>query len=194
MARSKTNVNVKDFQALFSENQDHLRPLLQRVVQEILENEMTGALGAEPGERVETRSGYRAGYYSRTLVTRVGKIELRIPRDRNGRFSTELFEKYQRSEKALVSALAEMYVNGVSTRKVKKITEELCGHEFSASTISNINKTLDHELTKFAKRPLDEPYPYLILDARYEKVRMVWWFHKQCLLLSALTGMGDVKF
>jgi putative transposase len=72
-------------------------------------------------------------------VTRIGKIELKVPRDREGMFSTELFERYERSEKALVSALAEMYVQGVSTRKVKAITEELCGHEFSAGTISNIN-------------------------------------------------------
>ena len=77
-----------------------------------------------------TRPGYRAGYYERGLITRVGKIELRVPQDRAGEFSTALFERYQRSEKALVSALAEMYVQGVSTRKVKAITEELCGHSF----------------------------------------------------------------
>jgi len=94
-----------------------------------------------------------------------------VPQDREGRFSTEIFERYQRSEKALVSALAEMYIQGVSTRKVKAITEELCGHSFSAQTISRINKTLDAELKRFAERRLDEEYPYLILDARYEKVR-----------------------
>src|SRR3546814_3595986 len=81
-----------------------------------------------------------SGHYPRTLVTRVGKLELRVPQDRAGRFSTELFERYQRSEQALVATLAEMYVQGVSTRKVKAITEELCGHAFSASTISAINK------------------------------------------------------
>lgn len=94
-----------------------------------------------------------------------------MPRDRNGEFSTALFERYARSEKALVAALAEMYVQGVSTRKVKAITEELCGHGFSASSISQINKSLDATLAKFAGRRLTEPYPYLILDARYEKVR-----------------------
>jgi putative transposase len=101
----------------------------------------------------------------------VGKLELRVPQDREGRFSTQLFERYQRSEKALVSALAEMYVQGVSTRKVKAITEELCGHTFSASAISEINKKLDEDLSQFASRRLEEDYPYLILDARYEKVR-----------------------
>jgi putative transposase len=104
-------------------------------------------------------------------VTRVGTLELRVPQDRQGRFSTEVFERYQRSEKALVSALAEMYVQGVSTRKVKAVTEALCGHSFSASTISRINKRLDRELSRFAHRPLEEAYPYLVLDARYERVR-----------------------
>ena len=127
--------------------------------------------GAEKGERTASRQGYRSGYYNRTLVTRVGKLELRVPQDRQGRFRTEIFERYQRSEKALVSALTEMYVQGVSTRKVKAITEELCGHEFSASTISRLNQRLDEELERFAKRQLPEAYPYLILDARYEKVR-----------------------
>ena len=132
---------------------------------------MTDALGAEKGERSPGRLGYRSGYYSRGLVTRVGKLELRIPQDRQGHFSTQIFERYQRSEKALVSALAEMYIQGVSTRKVKAITEELCGHAFSASAISAVNKTLDESLERFAKRPLEETYPYLVLDARYEKVR-----------------------
>jgi transposase-like protein len=101
----------------------------------------------------------------------VDKLELSIPQDRTGQFSTELFERYQRSERALVSALAEMYVQGVSTRKVKAITEELCGHSFSASSISTINKRLDQSLAQFATRPLSEAFPYLIVDARYERVR-----------------------
>jgi transposase-like protein len=141
------------------------------VLQEVLEAEMTEALGAAKGERTGTRLGYRSGYYGRTLITRVGKLELRVPQDRDGRFSTELFERYQRSERALVASLAEMYVQGVSTRKVKAVTEELCGHAFSASAISAINKRLDEGLAAFAGRRLEEPFAYLILDARYEKVR-----------------------
>lgn len=152
-------------------DRDLMKALMKEALQEVLEGEMTEFLGAAPGERTEGRSGYRAGYYSRGLVTRIGKLELRVPRDRNGEFSTVLFERYQRSEKALVAALAEMYVQGVSTRKVKAITEELCGHGFSASTISAINRGLDETLARFASRRLDEAYPYLILDARYEKVR-----------------------
>ena len=117
-------------------------------------------------------------------MTRVGKLELRVPQDRQGRFRTEVFERYQRSEKALVGALTEMYVQGVSTRKVKAITEELCGHEFSASTISRLNQNLDEELDKFAGRRLEEPYPYLILDARYEKVREEGVIHSQAVMIA----------
>jgi putative transposase len=151
--------------------ENFLRPLVEKIVQQILEAEMDETLGAEKSERTANRLGYRSGYYGRTLVTRVGKLELRVPQDRQGRFRTEVFERYQRSEKALVGALAEMYVQGVSTRKVKEVTEQLCGHEFSASTVSRINQQLDEDLNKFANRKLEEEYPYLILDARYEKVR-----------------------
>jgi hypothetical protein len=111
-------------------------------------------------------------------------LELRVPQDRHGRFSTELFERYQRSEKALVAALAEMYVQGVSTRKVKAIIEELCGHSFSASAISAINVKLDDSLADFARRRLDEACPYLILDARYERVREAGVIRSQTVLLA----------
>jgi transposase-like protein len=151
----------------------------------MLEGEMTEALGASKSERSDGRVGYRSGHYNRTLITRVGKLELRVPQDRDGRFSTELFERYQRSEQALVATLAEMYVQGVSTRKVKAITEELCGHSFSASTISAINKRLDESLTAFARRRLDEPFAYLIIDAKYEKVRQAGVV-RSCAVLVAL--------
>lgn len=171
MTTKKRTARGESVKELVSGDRDLMKSLMKEALQEVLEGEMTEFLGAAPSERVEGRSGYRAGYYTRGLVTRIGKLELRVPRDRGGEFSTALFERYARSEKALVAALAEMYVQGVSTRKVKAITEELCGHSFSASTISGINKGLDAALARFAGRRLDEPYPYLILDARYEKVR-----------------------
>ena len=114
----------------------------------------------------------------------MGTLELRVPQDRAGRFSTELFERYQRSEKALVGSLAEMYVQGVSTRKVKAVTEALCGHSFSASSISQINKGLDASLKAFAERRLGEAYPYLILDARYERVREGGVIASQAVLVA----------
>ncbi len=146
MTRGESTQARANLKALIAEDKNFLREIVREAMQQILEVEMTDALGAQPRERTEERLGYRAGHYPRTLITRVGKLELRVPRDRDGRFSTELFERYQRSEKALVSALAEMYVQGVSTRKVKAITEELCGHSFSASAISQINKGLDESL------------------------------------------------
>ena len=172
---------IKD---LLSQSPDGLREIVRAVMQEMLEAEMTDALQAEKGERTAARLGYRSGYYSRTLVTRVGKLELRVPQDRDGRFSTELFERYQRSEQALVVTLAEMYVQGVSTRKVKAITEELCGHSFSASAISAINQRLDDSLAQFASRRLEEAFPYLILDARYEKVREGGIVASQAVLIA----------
>src|SRR5438477_8673496 len=171
MTKRQGKSGTIDVKALLREDEEFLRALVRTALQEVLEAEMTEALGAEKGERAAGRQGYRSGYYGRTLITRVGKLELRVPQDRAGRFSTELFERYQRSEKALVGTLAEMYVQGVSTRKVKAVTEALCGHSFSASSISAINKSLDEGLKAFAERRLNESYPYLILDACYEKVR-----------------------
>lgn len=181
MKEHKTKLSLVE---LFTSEKDVLKDLMREALQTVLEGEMTEFLGAAPGERTEQRQGYRAGYYSRNLVTRIGKLELSVPRDRNGAFSTALFERYQRSEKALVSTLAEMYVQGVSTRKVKAITEELCGHSFSASTISQINKGLDESLARFASRALEEEYPYLILDARYEKVRVDSVIQSQAVLVA----------
>jgi len=175
------SATVKD---ILLQEPDGLRDVIRLVLQEVLEAEMDEALGASKSERTPERLGYRSGHYSRTLITRVGKLELRVPQDRQGRFSTELFERYQRSEQALVATLAEMYVQGVSTRKVKTITEELCGHSFSASAISAINKRLDESLAAFARRPLQEPFVYLILDARYEKVREAGVVASQAVLIA----------
>ena len=177
-----------DLKALVASDPDFVRSLMRSALQEVLEAEMSETLGAAKGDRTEARLGYRSGYYRRTLVTRVGKLELRVPQDRDGRFSTELFERYQRSERALVAALAEMYVQGVSTRKVKAITEELCGHSFSASSISAINKRLDAGLAQFAGRRLEEPYPYLILDARYERIREAGVIRSQAVLIAVAVG------
>ncbi len=112
-------------------------------MQEMLEAEMTDAVGAEKSERTAARLGYRSGYTPLSPASASSSCACR--RTARG-FSTELFERYQRSEQALVATLAEMYVQGVSTRKVKAITEELCGHAFSASAISAINKRLDETL------------------------------------------------
>jgi putative transposase len=113
----------------------------------------------------------QCGYYLRDLFTRVGRLTLRVPLDREGRFSTEIFERYQRSEKALVLALQESYLQGVSTRKVKKITEKLCGVRFSKDQVSSMAQELDEELGAWRSRALEMDYPYLVVDAHYEYVR-----------------------
>jgi putative transposase len=184
MTKRESKQKSKQIKALMSQDEDFLRPLVKVALQEVLEAEMTEVVGAAKGERSAQRLGYRSGYYSRRLVTRVGSLELRVPQDREGRFCTQVFERYQRSEKALVGALIEMYVQGVSTRKIKAISEELCGHEFSASTVSELNKKLDGELERFAGRKLEEEYPYVVLDARYEKVRQAGVVENRAVLVG----------
>lgn len=173
MAKKKDITIEEAIQVILKSGGDNpLRQMLEFMAQQTLEYEMTEHLGAEPYERTFKRRGMRNGYKPRTLITRVGGLHLMVPQDREGTFSTSLFERYQRSEKALVLSLMEMYIQGVSTRKVKKITEELCGCSFSSQLISKLAKDLDQELEAWRKRPLSGPYPYLIVDARYEKVRI----------------------
>ena len=145
--------------------------LLEPILNQMLQVEMTDHLGAESDERTDARRGYRNGSYERKLTTRVGTIELEVPRDREGTFQTRLFERYQRSEKALVLGLMQMVVQGVSTRRVKKVTTELCGREFSKSTVSRLTEDLDDQVQAWAERPLDQSYPFLVLDAMQIKVR-----------------------
>jgi transposase-like protein len=149
-----------------------LRRLLEALLNELLQAELTEHLQAAPGERTEHRRGYRNGSYQRQLTTRLGTIELDVPRDRDGTFSTELFARYQRSEKALVLAMVDMVVQGVSTRKVKKVTRTLCGRDFSKSTVSELAKGLDTQVRAWSERSLDEAaYPFILADALYVKVR-----------------------
>ena len=160
-------------QGVLLDDADFLREIVERVLQEVLEAEMTEHVGAVPHERTDTRKGHRNGHKPRTLRTRVGTLNLLVPQDREGTFSTRLFCRYQRNEKALVLALMEMYVEGVSTRKVKDVTEQLCGTTFSKSLISSLAGRLDAELEAWRSRPLEaKAYPYLFVDARYEKVRV----------------------
>jgi len=160
-------------QAILLDDPGFLRGIVEQTLQAILEEEITAHLGAGRYERGEGRTGYRNGTKPRTLMTRVGTLELRVPQDRDGTFSTELFARYQRSEQALVTTLMEMYVQGVSTRKVAAITEELCGTSVSKSQVSALVGRLDPELKAWRERPLTAAaYPYLVVDARYEHARV----------------------
>ena len=151
---------------------DLVRAMLTQVMQAAIQAEFDRFLGAGRWERTGERRGWRNGSKRRRLHTRVGTIELRIPKDREGRFQPSLFERYQRSEKAFVLALVEMYIQGVSTRKVQKVVEQLCGVLISASQVSALVKGLDGELETWRRRSLGgQKYPYLVVDAHYEKVR-----------------------
>ena len=188
MTGRKDKARLEDVKALLAEDGDFAATARAGGSAGTARGRDDRGIGRREGRADAGAAGLSCRHYPRTLVTRVGKLELRVPQDRQGRFSTELFERYQRSEKALVAALAEMYVQGVSTRKVKAITEELCGHSFSASAISAINIKLDDELAQFASRRLEEAYPYLILDARYERVRETGVIGNQAVLLAI--GIG----
>jgi len=156
---------------LAADGYNPLRGMLEWVVQQALEHEMTAHLGAGVYERSEDRLGYRNGHRQRVFTTRVGDLELLVPKDRDGTFSTSLFERYQRSEKALVLSMMEMYTQGVSTRKVASITEELCGRSFSSQLVSKLSGELDEKVAEWNNRPLEVDYPYLVVDAEDEKVR-----------------------
>ncbi len=145
--------------------------LMEEIFNQVLMAQSTEQLGAEPYERTEERTAYRNGTRDRGMTTRVGALTLKIPRHRNGQFSTELFSRYQRSEQALVLAMMEMVINGVSTRKVELITEELCGKKFSKSTVSSLCQSLDPMVEAFKTRPLEKHYPFVLVDAIYLKVR-----------------------
>jgi transposase-like protein len=146
--------------------------LLEAVLNQVLTAQVSEQLHAEPYERSEQRQGYRNGYKPRQLTTRVGALTLLVPQVRDGQFSTELFARYQRSEQALVLTLMEMVVNGVSTRKVARITEELCGTGFAKSTVSDLCKALDPLVTGWNERDLSaQRFPFVLVDALVVKVR-----------------------
>jgi putative transposase len=192
MANDHRRPGVEIAQGVMLDDPDFLREIVERVLQELLEAEMTEHIGAAPHERTDARKGHRNGYKPRMLRTRVGTLNLLVPQDREGTFSTRLFSRYQRNEKALVLALMEMYVEGVSTRKVKDITEELCGASFSKSLVSSLAGCLDAELEAWRSRRLEaEAYPYLFVDARYEKVRVGGRVVSQGVLVASAVREPD---
>lgn len=166
-----------------------LRGVGQDAVPAILEAEMAAHLGAGRDERSAGRTGYRNGSKPRRLRTRVGTLERDVPQDREGTFATEVFGRYQRTEQALVVTWMEMYVPGVSTRKVATITEQLCGASFSKSQVSALTGTLDTVLAAWRERPVTVSSPDLSGDARYEHVRVDGHVVSQGVLIVA--GVRD---
>jgi len=173
MAQIKLNLDTDLLHELFSKEGRNkgMSKLMETILNQVLELQAEEQLGAKPYERSENRTAYRNGYRDRQLKTRIGSLTLSVPRFRSGEFSTSLFTRYQRSEQALVLSMMEMVINGVSTRNVTKVTEELCGTSFSKSTISLLCKRLDPAVKEFRNRPLNKHYPFVIVDALYTKSR-----------------------
>ena len=132
--------------------------LLDTILNQVLEVQSEEQLGAARYERTSERVAYRNGSRDRLMTTRIGTITLHIPRHRDGSFSTELYERYQRSEQALLLSMIEMVIKGVSTRKVSAVTEELCGSSMSKSTVSRLCGSLDQAVEVFKNRPLESSY------------------------------------
>ena len=156
---------------LIEEGAEAFRNVLEKLLNLAMEMERSEFLGAGPYERTSERRDYSNGFKGKTVATRVGRLKLKIPQVRHLSFYPKSLERGCRSEKALKLAIAEMYVTGVSTRKVSRITEQLCGTEISATQVSRIAKMLDEELGQFRERELQE-YRVVYLDAHYEKVRV----------------------
>lgn len=172
MAQLNITLNQEEIQALLLEDQgEAFKKILQTSLNKILQAESAEQLKAGPYERSEERTDSRNGSRDRDLNTRVGRITLQVPRHRNVPFKTLVFENYSRSEAALVAGMAEMVVNGVSTRKVSRVMETLCGTSFSKSAVSDVCKDLDKAVKEFRTRPLEGDYPFLTVDATYFKVR-----------------------
>jgi transposase-like protein len=171
MTQYQLTLDSETVQRLFT-GDGELGRLLEAILNQVLNAQVSEQLQAAPYERSEQRQGYRNGYKPRQLTTRVGALTLLVPQVREGQFSTELFTRYQRSEQALVLTLMEMVVNGVSTRKVARITEELCGTSFAKSTVSDLCKALDPLVTAWNERDLSsQRYPFVLVDALVVKVR-----------------------
>ena len=172
MARLNITLDQDEMLALLANNSgEAFRSLLEKALNQILLAESEEQLKAAPYERTEDRTDSRNGFRDRDFTTRIGSMTLHVPRHRNQPFKTMIFENYCRSEAALIASMTEMVINGVSTRKVSKVVETLCGTSFSKSTVSDLCKDLSAAVKEFRNRPLTENYPFLTVDATYFKVR-----------------------
>lgn len=158
---------------------DRVRAAVKAVLEQVLEEELSEHIGARHRERSSSRTGERNGSYGRDLITPVGKIEqLRVPRDRDGTFTTEVFEEYHRSTGEVEDAVLEMWLQGISQRKIAQVTEKLGAVRIGKDAVSRIAQRLEDELAGFRQRQLEKAYPYLYLDATYLKVN---WGRSHCV-------------
>lgn len=174
MTHLHLTLNLEEIEAavLDSDMRNTIKSLVILTLNEYMEKERNEYLQAEAYERNDTRQSQRNGYYERDYLLAIGKIKLKVPRTRDGKFSTTLFERYQRADRAFILSMLEMVVQGVSTRKVTKIVEELVGQSVSASFVSSLSKKLDPIVKEWATRSLvHRSYPFIHVDAMYIKVR-----------------------
>lgn len=174
MTQLNITINLEDLKGKIENSslESPVKAALALLLNSLMEKERDEYINALSHERTEDRKAYRNGYYERELITGSGSLKLRVPRTRDGEFSTTIFEKYKRCEQALILSMMEMVINGVSTRKVTKVVEELCGTSVSKSMVSNLTKSLDPIVNEWRERPLNTIYyPYVYVDAMYIKVR-----------------------
>ena len=175
------------------EQADFLREGVRVLAQELMELEVAEQLGAERHERTPERSGYRNGYRERPWDTRVGTIELQVPRVRDGSFFPSLLEQRRRAERALVSVVQEAYVQGISTRRVDDLVQALGMQGISKSQVSRMCAELDKEVESFRTRKLTGPYPYVWLDGTFVKVRDNGRVVSQAIVIDRHRGDGQLR-
>jgi len=185
MAKLNDDVIGELVQEVFADR-DGLKRLLEMLLHATMQAEVSRHVGAEPHQRSVGRTGHRNGLKPRKLKTRVGELELDVPQVRGCEpYHPSMFAKWQRSERALLVACAEMYFQGVSTRNVRHVLEQMCGGEISSATVSRVAQEIDEKLLTFRHRRLDATeYPYLHIDARYEKVRVDGRVVSQAVLVA----------
>ena len=193
-----TQVNItlsheEVLQVLSGDRDDAFKMLVERILNAIMLAESEQQLGASMHERTEDRQDYRNGTRERILNTRFGSLVLEVPRHRNQPFHTMVFENYQRSEASLIATMVQMVIAGVSTRKVSKVVETLCGTSFSKSTVSALCRRLDEEIMAFKTRPLNmNDAPFLMVDATYFKAREEHKIVSKAFLVAlAITSDGS---
>lgn len=194
MAQLNITLNQDEILQLMSgDREGAFAMLLQDSLNAILKAESAEQLNAESYERTDNRTGYRNGTRERELNTRIGTITLQVPRHRGAPFKSMIFDNYCRSEAALIACMAEMVVNGVSTRKVSKVVETLCGLSISKSAVSELCKELDEAVSEFKNRPLTDHYPFVVIDATYFKVREDHKIISKAFMIAYATNSEGVR-
>ena len=194
MAQINITLNQDEILQLMSNDREGaFKKLLQESLNSFMKAESTEQLKAKPYERTDERADSRNGFRDRKLNTRIGTITLKVPRHRNGSFETLIFDEYTRSEAALIASMMEMVVNGVSTAKVGKVVETLCGTSFSKSTVSNICKELDKNVNEFLTSPITGEYPFVTVDATYFKVRENRKIISKALMVAYAVNQAGIR-